>query len=218
MTNSYKKYCPNVFVAKCPEKHEKGDIIIVETRYGKENKHIVWNLVGHMGTQEDPFYLYSITRADGFNVQEHAKRKAERYDAWADSAERRRSEWHEKSKEGADFLALGEPIKIGHHSERRHRNLINRNWNRMGNSVAESKKAEQHKLKTKYWQSKASTINLSMPESVEYFEHELEKAKATHAGIKDGSIPREHDYSLTYAKKKVNDIKKKHDIALKLWG
>jgi len=25
--NTYKKYCPNVFVAQCEEKHEKGDTI-----------------------------------------------------------------------------------------------------------------------------------------------------------------------------------------------
>ena len=25
--NTYAKYCPNVFVAKCTERHEKGDII-----------------------------------------------------------------------------------------------------------------------------------------------------------------------------------------------
>lgn len=44
--NTYKKYCPNVFVAQCTEKHEKGDIIIVETKYGKENECIVHNFVG----------------------------------------------------------------------------------------------------------------------------------------------------------------------------
>lgn len=27
--NTYAKYCPNVYLAKCEEKHEKGDIIEV---------------------------------------------------------------------------------------------------------------------------------------------------------------------------------------------
>ena len=26
--NTYKKYCPNVFVAQCEEKHEKGETIM----------------------------------------------------------------------------------------------------------------------------------------------------------------------------------------------
>ena len=30
--NTYQKYCPNVFVAKCDEKHDKGEIITVTTK------------------------------------------------------------------------------------------------------------------------------------------------------------------------------------------
>ena len=61
--NTYSKYCPNVFVAKCEERHEKGETILVTTKYGKENEHIVHNLVMERGG----FFYYSITRADGFN-------------------------------------------------------------------------------------------------------------------------------------------------------
>lgn len=34
--NTYAKYCPNVFLAKCEEQYQKGDIITVTTKYGKE--------------------------------------------------------------------------------------------------------------------------------------------------------------------------------------
>ena len=54
--NTYAKYCPNVWVAKCREKHEKGEIIPVTTQYGKEDDSIVFNLVA----QKDGFYYYSI--------------------------------------------------------------------------------------------------------------------------------------------------------------
>ena len=64
--NTYYKFCPNVFLAKCDEKHEKGEIIEVTTKYGKENESIVFNLI----FEKDGFYYYSIVRADGFNVQE----------------------------------------------------------------------------------------------------------------------------------------------------
>lgn len=43
--NTYHKICPNVFLAKCDGKHEKGETIDVTTKYGKENKSIVFNLV-----------------------------------------------------------------------------------------------------------------------------------------------------------------------------
>lgn len=72
--NTYAKYCPNVFVAKCTEQHEKGETITLETKYGKEHECIVFNLV----FAKDGFYYYSIVRADGFNVQEWAKRKADK--------------------------------------------------------------------------------------------------------------------------------------------
>lgn len=41
--NTYSKYVPNVFLAKCSEKHEKGEVIEVTTKYGKENECIVFN-------------------------------------------------------------------------------------------------------------------------------------------------------------------------------
>ena len=71
--NTYSKFCPNVFLAKCTEQHEKGEVINVETKYGKENECIVHNLI----YQKDGFYFYSITRSDGFNAQERALAKSE---------------------------------------------------------------------------------------------------------------------------------------------
>lgn len=64
--NTYYKFCPNVFLAKCDAKHEKGETILVTTKYGKENESIVFNLI----FERDGFFYYSIVRADGFNVQE----------------------------------------------------------------------------------------------------------------------------------------------------
>ena len=211
--NTYTKFCPNVFLAKCSEKHERGEIIPVTTKYGKENESIVFNLI----FEREGFYYYSIVRADGFNAQERAKAKAERYSQWAASAENKSMEYYEASNEGRDFLSLGEPIKVGHHSEKRHRALIDRNWNRMGKCVEMSKKAEEHESKAEYWESRANDINLSMPESVEYYEHRLQQAKERHEGLKNGTIARDHSFSLTYAKKEVNEQENKLKLAQRLW-
>jgi hypothetical protein len=212
--NTYSKFAPNVFLAKCTEKHEKDEVINVTTQYGKENESVVHNLI----YEKDGFFFYSITRADGFNAQERAKRKAERYGNWSASAEKKSDQYYEASNEGKDFLSLGEPIKVGHHSEKRHRALIERNWDRMGKSVEFSKKAEEHDSKAAYWASRANDINLSMPESLEYFEFELEKAKEKHEGLKSGKIERSHSFSLTYAKKDVNELEKKVALAKRLWA
>jgi len=213
--NIYRKFCPNVFVAQCDEKHEKGEVIIMTTKYGKEIENKVHNLIGR--TREG-FYLYSITRIDGFNSQERAKRKAEKLGGYAANAEKRSDQHYQASKEGADFLALGEPIKVGHHSERRHRKLIERNWDRMGKCVAESDKAKEYERRAEYWAERANKIDLSMPDSLEYFEFELEKAKKYHQFLKDNPDKRPHSMSLQYANKAVKDLKNKVETAIRLWG
>lgn len=212
--NTYSKYCPNVFLAKCPAKHESGEHIIVTTKYGKENESIVFNLV----FERDGFYYYSIIRADGFNVQEWAKRRAERLERAAGNAESKSNEYYKRSNKDRDFLSLGEPIKIGHHSERRHRKVIQQANDNMRKSVEFSDKAESYEQRAEYWKERENTINLSMPESLDFFEFELERAKAKHEGLKNGTIERRHSFSLTYAKKEVNEIEKKLQIAVKLWA
>jgi hypothetical protein len=212
--NTYSKYVPNVFLAKCSEQHEKGETIELETKYGNNHECIVFNLI----FQKDEFYYYSIVRADGFNHQEWAKRKAEKLETAAMNAQKRSDDWRERSNEGKEFLSLGEPIKVGHHSEKRHRALIERNWNRMDNAMTELKKAESYESRAEYWEKKASTINLSMPECIDFYEFQLEKAKANHEGLKNGTIKRLHSYSLTYAKKEVNDLEEKLKLAYRLWN
>ena len=91
--NTYSKYVPNVFLAKCSEKHEKGEVIEVTTKYGKENECIVFNLI----YEREGFYYYSIVRADGFNVQEWAKQRAERRHGWAQSAGQKSNEYFNRS-------------------------------------------------------------------------------------------------------------------------
>jgi hypothetical protein len=211
--NTYAKFTANVYVAKCTERQIKGATILVKTKYGKENECIVFNLVAEVNGH----FYYSIVRADGFNMQEFAKQKAERHKLWAQSAENKSAKYWEASNEGKDFLSLGEPIKMGHHSEKRHRALIKRNHNRMDKAIKESQKVDQHENKADYWNKKANNINLSMPESVEYYEYKVEEAKMKHEFYKANPEKREHSFSLTYAKKAVNEAEKNFETAKKLW-
>lgn len=212
--NTYSKYCPNVWVAKCSEKHEKGETIILTTKHGKENECIVWNLI----YERDGFFYYSITRADGYNSQERAKAKAERYEEWADKARQRSDEAFERSNNAVAGIPLGQPILVGHHSEGMHRAAIKKSWAAMDKSVEESKKAEAHESKAEYWERMADKIDLSMPESIEFYEHKLEAAKEYHEGLKSGKYPKQHSYSVTYANKAVREAESNLAIARKLWG
>ncbi len=214
MENTYSKYCPNVFVAKCPDRHEKGETIIVTTKYGKENEHIVWNLV----YERDGFFYYSITRADGYNCQERARAKAERYNEWSEAAERKSTEAFNRAHDAVAGIPFGQPILVGHHSEKRHRAAIAKSDSAMRKSCEMADKAESHAHKAEYWERKAEDINLSMPESIEYYTEKLAETEEYHAGVKSGKYPREHSYTLTYAKKAVNEMRKNLETAKKLWG
>ena len=212
--NTYAKYAPNVFLAKCTQQYEKGETIIVTTKYGKDNECIVFNLI----LQRDGYYYYSIVRADGFNVQEYARKKAEKLQGYAANAEDKSTLFWQASHEGREFLALGEPIKVGHHSEKRHRALIERNHNRMSKAVELTKVAESYESKAEYWKGRENIINLSMPESIDFYEYKLQQAKEKHEMYKNNPEKREHSFSLTYAKKEVNEAEKNLQLANKLWN
>ena len=209
--NKFTKYCPNVWIAECQEPHNKGDIIELETKYGKEIECQVFNLVLQKGDK----YYYSIIRMEDMT---YAQRKAERYNNSATNHQNKSNAYYEASQEGREFLALGEPIKIGHHSENRHRALIERNRNRMDKSMEELKIVEKAQHKAEYWESKAEEITLAMPESIEYFTLLLEQAQEHQKDLKSGVIQKTHSYSLTYATKNVKELNKKVEIANKLWG
>jgi hypothetical protein len=215
--NSYKKYCPNVFVAKCEEEQSKGETAILTTKYGQEHENEIHNF---LGKTNDGFFLYSITRLDGFNAQERAKKKAEKLEGYATNANNRSAEAFKKSdgSEAATGIPFGQPILVGHHSERKHRKVIEGLWRNMDKSIEESNKAEAYANRADYWNKKAKDINLSMPESLDFYEFSLEEAKKKHKFLRDNPKARAHAYSLTYANKEVKELTIKVNTAIQLWG
>lgn len=212
--NTYYKFVPGVYLAKCEEKHEKGEEIIVTTKYGKDNKHIVHNQIPSKGEH----YYYSIVRSDGMNSQKYAQKRAEKYEHASENAKRKSENYFEKANKDNDFLSLGEPIKIGHHSEKRHRKMIEDANNNMQKSVDYEEKSDEYIEKSERWAEKTKEIDLSMPESIDYYLEKYEEAKEHHQKLKNGEIEREHSFSLTYAKKQVNELEKKYNLAVRLWG
>ena len=208
--DKFKKYCPNVWVAECDDEYEKGDVIEIDTKYGKEVECEGYNLIA----ETDGKYYYAIVRLD----ETYAQRKADKYKNSVSSSMAKSNQYLEASNEGREFLSLGEPIKVGHHSEKRHRALLERNWNRVEKSIEYTKKASEAENKAEYWENKAQETTLAMPESLEYFKSKLEKVVEYHKGLKDGTIERTHAYSLAYATKDVKELKEKVKIAELLWG
>lgn len=212
--NTYSKFCPNVWLAKCDCPHAKGEVVNLTTKRGKDNEVEIWNLI----YEKDGFYFYSFTRTDGFNSQERARAKAERYEGFAHNAHERSAEAYNKAHDAVANIPFGQPILVGHHSEGAHRAAIRRSGQAMDKSVAEMEKAQHYESKAEYWERMADKIDLSMPESIEFYEHKLSLAKEYHEGLKSGKYPKQHAYSVTYANKAVNEAQKNLDLAIRLWG
>lgn len=88
----------------------------------------------------------------------------------------------------------------------------------MGKSVAESDKAKEYERRAEYWEERASKIDLSMPDCLEYFEFELDKANKNHQYLLDNPDKRPHSMSLQYSNKNVKDLQDKVATAIRLWG
>lgn len=71
-----------------------------------------------------------------------AKRQAriERYKTRAEKASQESTKLHEKAHKMASVIPLGQPILIGHHSEKAHRNLLKRIHKKIDKAVEEMEK------------------------------------------------------------------------------
>jgi aminopeptidase N len=82
--------------------------------------------------------------------QKQAARKT-RYIARAKKAQETSADYYETFKQQMDALPMGQPILVGHHSEKRHRALLRRADNAMRHSIKEQEKAA-------YYEHKASSV------------------------------------------------------------
>lgn len=124
--------------------------------------------------------------------EERQNNRLNRYEDLADKANAKSTEFATRSNQMAECIPFGQPILIGHHSEKRDRNFRAKIHNIMGRSVQEMKKAE-------YYQSKAESvgkggISSDDPSAIEKLKNKLtalqnaqEKMKAANKLIKKES-------------------------------
>lgn len=209
--NIYHKYCPHVWLAKCSAQHDKGEIIIVHTRRGGEHACQVHNLID----SSQGFFYYSITRLDGYNMQERARQKAERHRAYAMDAEAKSEHYHGLSNKNREVLSLGEPIKQGHHSQGKHLRMLSQARANMQKSHEYYKKSQEYADRAEYWQERASQINLSIPESLPHFKQMLQEALLEREEMAQGQKSGRYG---ARDRGKIKELEKKVKLATKLWG
>ena len=81
------------------------------------------------------------------NRKERQEARADRYRELAEKANKQSNEASQLSRSMVEHIPLGQPILVGHHSERAHRSLLDRSWNTLGKSVKLSEKAEYFEQK-----------------------------------------------------------------------
>ncbi|EGU42433.1 DUF3560 domain-containing protein [Vibrio scophthalmi] len=77
------------------------------------------------------------------DYQERLESKRERLEARAEKANAESNHYYTASKSRASMIPFGQPILVGHHSEKRARRDADRIFNDMGKSVAAARKAER---------------------------------------------------------------------------
>jgi hypothetical protein len=129
--------------------------------------------------------------------RERLERKVERRGEWADKASARSTSLSNESHRMMSVIPMGQPILIGHHSEKRDRNYRNRAWNKMGAAVAQQDLAEHH-------ESKAAGLSAQLDRTI--FSDDDNAVEAIEARIAEHEAEREQ-------MKKINALYRKNDAA-----
>jgi hypothetical protein len=127
--------------------------------------------------------------------RERLENKLEKRLEWAEKAETRSAALSEQSHSMISVIPMGQPILVGHHSEKRDRNYRERAWNKMGKAVEQSNVAEHHK-------SSAMGIERALEDSI--FSDDANAIEALEARIAENEAKRER-------MKLINKLYKKSD-------
>lgn len=108
---------------------------------------------------------------------ERKERKLERAERFADNADKRAHEHWKTSQALVAGIPMGQPVLVGHHSEKRHRRTLQRSDAHMGKACEEHKKAKR-------WAGRAEgiandrSIHYDDPEAAEKLQARIEQLEA----------------------------------------
>lgn len=137
----------------------------------------------------DEFYKVissdEITKLERITAyKEKREAKAERYAELAEKAANQSIAAHEASNRATENIPFGQPILVGHHSERAHRNAIKRSWNAMDKAVELSNKADYYAEKADATKNN-NAISSDNPEAIDLLKEKLIKLEDQRTQIKE---------------------------------
>jgi len=106
--------------------------------------------------------------------RERMERRAERRREWAEKREAKGADASRRSHEIIADIPFGQPILVGHHSEKRHRKALDRSWELMGKGVEHREMAHRHELAADTIERNlARSIYDDDPDAIERLEQKL---------------------------------------------
>ena len=125
-------------------------------------------------------------------TRERREARAERLREWADKREEKSDAAHQASHDAVAGIPFGQPILVGHHSERRHRKAIERAQNQATAGLEHSRKADEMRSRAENIEAAAERAIYSddtdaverLRERVAALEAEREHVKATNAAYR----------------------------------
>jgi len=213
----FRKYAKSAWCIETTVDHVHGDKVTVTTRHGKEVDVKIWKLI----FEKDGVKYYSYIRDDGRCAKEKHLRNAERYANRANKKRDQSNDYYERSRKDSDFLSLGEPIKVGHHSEKRHRRMVEQARSNATKSVAALKESENLAEKAEGAQYAAdSKIYLDTPDCLEALSNKLSQLEAEREAIKahnKTSSEKAPGYLLPNLGAQIRTTKANLKIAVAMW-
>lgn len=119
--------------------------------------------------------------------RERREAKADRLDEWAEKREAKQAALDKASRadEATTGIPFGQPILVGHHSERRHRNAIARIDRAMGAAVDNSRKAQSMAGRADAIRAQAAgAIYSDDPDAIEALTAKIARLEAQREAIK----------------------------------
>lgn len=106
------------------------------------------------------------------DFHERKQKRIERYEQLSEKAKKQSTEAYKESKDIVKHIPMGQPILVGHHSEKMHRNTLKKSWDKMGKSVELDKKADYYKDKIEAAKNNTS-ISSDDPDALELLREKL---------------------------------------------
>jgi hypothetical protein len=110
------------------------------------------------------------------DYQERKEARIARYHELADKKLALRDQLFDESHKMVEHIPFGQPILVGHHSEKAHRNLLERSRNKMFEGVEEGQKSTYYADKADA-AAKNHAISSDDPEAIDKLREKLEKAE-----------------------------------------